>query len=300
MTGSLGGPLELVDEGSFFVGGRTAWSSHPGASPFSAPQPGTIMINQMYVQYRIPRTVSGPTIVMVHGSGHTGATCETTPDGREGWCTYFARKGFPALCGRPFRPRPVGLRPDRNQRRPGSSGAGRTARHPDHSERARLVVLPHRHDLSEPVRGLAISSRGVRPVLRAARAQCRGHAAGRRRQHRAGARGPARPDRSGGGAGAFAVGRLRLDLVRARAPAMLALVNIEGNCAPVTADEVARPFSKVPLLAVWGDYSHGAIGPNGDARRNGCAATVAAIEAAGGRAGCCCCPRPGTAATATC
>jgi len=47
------------------------------------------------VQYRIPKTVSGPPIVMVHGSGHTGATYETTPDGREGWASYFARKGFP-------------------------------------------------------------------------------------------------------------------------------------------------------------------------------------------------------------
>src|SRR5262245_49881303 len=95
MAGTLGGPLELADEGSFFVNGVTTMSSHPGTSAFSAPQPGTITVNQMYVQYRIPKTVSGPAIVMVHGSGHTGATYETTPDGREGWATYFARKGFP-------------------------------------------------------------------------------------------------------------------------------------------------------------------------------------------------------------
>ena len=95
MAGSLGGPLELQDEGSFFVNGRTTMSGHPGASAFGPSLPGTITINQMYVQYRIPKTVSGPAIVMVHGSGHTGATYETTPDGREGWSTYFARKGFP-------------------------------------------------------------------------------------------------------------------------------------------------------------------------------------------------------------
>ena len=70
-------------------------SSHPGTPAFSAPVPGTITVNQMYVQYRIPKTITGPAIVMVHGSGHTGATFETTPDGREGWATYFARKGFP-------------------------------------------------------------------------------------------------------------------------------------------------------------------------------------------------------------
>ena len=49
----------------------------------------------MYVHYRIPKAVSAPPIVMVHGSGHTGVTYETTPDGREGWATYFVRKGFP-------------------------------------------------------------------------------------------------------------------------------------------------------------------------------------------------------------
>jgi hypothetical protein len=40
----------------------------------------------------------------------------------------------------------------------------------------------------------------------------------------------------------------------------------------------------VPLLSVWGDYSAGAVGPNGDERRNGCVATVAAIKSAGGTA----------------
>jgi hypothetical protein len=30
---------------------------------------------------------------MVHGSTHTGAALESTPDGREGWFPYFVRKG---------------------------------------------------------------------------------------------------------------------------------------------------------------------------------------------------------------
>src|SRR5262249_32270518 len=38
------------------------------------------------------------------------------------------------------------------------------------------------------------------------------------------------------------------------------------------------------LLSVWGDNSQGAPGPNGDERRNGCAATVNAIKSAGGSA----------------
>ena len=33
---------------------------------------------------------------MVHGSSHTGACLESTPDGREGWYPYFVRKGVPS------------------------------------------------------------------------------------------------------------------------------------------------------------------------------------------------------------
>ena len=90
-AGSLGGPLELADEGSFFVNGQLTMSSNPGTAVGGVMQPGHITTGQMYVQFRIPKTVTGPAIVMVHGSGHTGATFETTPDGREGWATWFVR-----------------------------------------------------------------------------------------------------------------------------------------------------------------------------------------------------------------
>jgi hypothetical protein len=36
--------------------------------------------------------------------------------------------------------------------------------------------------------------------------------------------------------------------------------------------------------AVWGDFSEGAPGPNGDTRRNGCVGTIKALQAAGGAA----------------
>ena len=36
------------------------------------------------------------------------------------------------------------------------------------------------------------------------------------------------------------------------------------------------------MLALWGDNTVGASGPNGDARRNGCIATAGAIRSAGG------------------
>lgn len=57
-------------------------------------QPNQITIGQMYVQFQIPAKKKSkiPTI-MVHGSTHTGACLESTPDGREGWEPYFVRKG---------------------------------------------------------------------------------------------------------------------------------------------------------------------------------------------------------------
>ena len=91
---TLGGPLTLEDEGAFFLGGKTVMSSYPGASLVTGPSaPGRITVNQMYVHYRIPAAKHGVPLVMVHGSNHTGMTYETTPDGREGWATYFVRKG---------------------------------------------------------------------------------------------------------------------------------------------------------------------------------------------------------------
>ena len=44
---------------------------------------------------RTPARQSGARwpVIMVHGSTHTGAALESTPDGREGWYPYFVRKG---------------------------------------------------------------------------------------------------------------------------------------------------------------------------------------------------------------
>src|SRR6185369_1974929 len=79
-------------------------------------------------------------------------------------------------------------------------------------------------------------------------------------------------------------GAYGMDLVRNHAGKVRALVNVEGNCVPATPDEIANTFKKVPLLAVWGDFSEGAPGPNGDTRRNGCVGTIKALQAAGGAA----------------
>jgi hypothetical protein len=93
-------PLVIEDEGSFFIGGVPKVTNYatvpaPGA-PNQAPAPNQITIGQMYVEFQIPATKKrgAPPVIMVHGSTHTGACLESTPDGREGWLPYFVRKGI--------------------------------------------------------------------------------------------------------------------------------------------------------------------------------------------------------------
>ena len=99
----MAAPVTIEDQGSFFIGGITKVSDY-AAAPFAppgqtppAPVPQQITIGQMYVQFQIPMQKSGPgwPVIMVHGSTHTGAALESTPDGREGWFPYFVRKGVP-------------------------------------------------------------------------------------------------------------------------------------------------------------------------------------------------------------
>jgi pimeloyl-ACP methyl ester carboxylesterase len=284
MAGSLGGPLELQDEGSFFVNGQLTQSTHPGTAVGGISQPGTITVNQMYVQYRIPKTVSGPAVVMVHGSGHTGATYETTPDGREGWATYFARKGFPVYVV-------------------DHSGRGRSGFNPTVINRARaeanaallpdIQIAPRErawyffrigatYPTPFPGSQFPIEAFDQYTAQLVPNAEATLPGAGANTVQALGALldkiGPA-VVMVHSQSGAYG-----MDLVRARAVKMLGFVNVEGNCAPVTADEVVKIFSKVPLLSVWGDNSRGAPGPNGDERRDGCAATVNAIKSVGGSA----------------
>jgi hypothetical protein len=97
----MGGQLVLEDQGSFFIGGVAKVTDHatvpvaPPGQPAPAPTPQQITIGQMYVQFQIPakRSAPGWPVIMVHGSTHTGAALESTPDGREGWYPYFVRKG---------------------------------------------------------------------------------------------------------------------------------------------------------------------------------------------------------------
>src|SRR5258707_1049618 len=93
----LSKPLVIEDQGSFFVGGVPKITDYATVPPAGqAAVPNQITIGQMYVQFEIPahKKSKAPPVIIVHGSSHTAACLETTPDGREGWYPYFVRKGI--------------------------------------------------------------------------------------------------------------------------------------------------------------------------------------------------------------
>jgi pimeloyl-ACP methyl ester carboxylesterase len=96
--------IVLRGMGSFHIGGRIAEISgkpvrdiqrQPGG-PISKFDPnGQYMVEQMYVQYFLPKNRKGKLpLLMWHGGGLTGVTYESTPDGREGWLNMFVRYGW--------------------------------------------------------------------------------------------------------------------------------------------------------------------------------------------------------------
>lgn len=92
--------LMLKEQGSFFVGGQSFFSEHGNdTNEPSSRNPGTATINQAYVEYQIPHLQKSKyPIILYPGGGHGAKVYETTPDGREGWTTYFLRLGFPVYA----------------------------------------------------------------------------------------------------------------------------------------------------------------------------------------------------------
>lgn len=72
----------------FYVGGQ-----YVAADP---PNNGTIMTGQVYVEHLLP--LSGKQqkypLVFWHGAAQTGTNWLNTPDGREGWASYFLNQGY--------------------------------------------------------------------------------------------------------------------------------------------------------------------------------------------------------------
>jgi pimeloyl-ACP methyl ester carboxylesterase len=81
---SQSNPLVIAKQGYFFAGG----------SYYNAAD-GQFMSGQMYVEFEIPQNVRHAyPIVMIHGGGLTGTYMMGTPDGREGWNSFFLRQGY--------------------------------------------------------------------------------------------------------------------------------------------------------------------------------------------------------------
>ena len=286
MAASIGGKLELEDYGSFFVNGRSIKTNHPGASLVTGPAgAGSITVNQMYVQYRVPAGRKNVPVVMVHGSGHTGMTYETTPDGREGWATYFLRKSFPVYVvdhagrGRSgFNPTPVNAVGEKAAE-PGAMPTlflGTIERSwpnfrfgPKYPEAFSNVQFPMEamdQYLAQLVPNAETTLEGggrntvnalvalldkIGPAVVMVHSQS---------------------------------GVYGLDVVRQRPNLVKAFVSVEGGCETVNAKDIASPFVKVPMISVWGDNSKGAWGVNGDKRREGCVQAVNLINQGGGKA----------------
>lgn len=88
-------PLVLKAQGTFFVGGKIEHRSPNSSIPDKKFVDGDIAVDQMYVEYQVPENLKYRyPIIMLHGGGHSGDVYRTTPDGREGWFTSFARRGF--------------------------------------------------------------------------------------------------------------------------------------------------------------------------------------------------------------
>jgi pimeloyl-ACP methyl ester carboxylesterase len=76
--------LAIARQGNFYIAGKYVESN--GDMP---------MIGQAFVQFQIPQRQTHPyPIVMVHGGGQSGSGWISTPDGRDGWATYFLRHGY--------------------------------------------------------------------------------------------------------------------------------------------------------------------------------------------------------------
>lgn len=283
---SLGGPLVLSDEGAFFVGGKAIKSNFPGASAVTGtPPPGSITVNQMYVHYRIPAKRRGVPIIMVHGSNHSGMTYETTPDGREGWATWFVRQGHPVYvvdqAGRgrsSFDPTPINAARDggADPKKMPSLFLGTVERSwanfrfgPEYPkpypnvqfplealDKYLAQLVPNTETTLEgagvnTVEGLATLLDKVGPAVVMVHSQ----------------------------SGVYGV-----DVVKKRAKLVRGLISVEGGCETLSPADAKQHFSQVPFVSVFGDNSVGAWGVNGDGRRNRCIEAVKSVKEAGGRA----------------
>lgn len=100
--------INLKSIGSLFVGGKTAvLSGLPvehrsmvlNGEPREVNPNGHHVYGQMYAQhFQLASPRQALPVLLWHGGGMTGATWETTPDGRPGWLWRFLEAGYDVFC----------------------------------------------------------------------------------------------------------------------------------------------------------------------------------------------------------
>jgi pimeloyl-ACP methyl ester carboxylesterase len=91
-------PLTIANMGSMEAGGRVidCQTVDGGDANNKRQTPGHLLVDQVYASYIYPQNQRYPYPILFNpGGGHTARFYDTTPDGREGWLTLFAREGFP-------------------------------------------------------------------------------------------------------------------------------------------------------------------------------------------------------------
>ena len=94
-------PLSIAEQGMFSAGGTVTGPVEGDYDPttnwLDATRAGnTAHVDHANVLYQIPANDNGHPIVYLHGYGQSRMGWMTTPDGREGWATYFLRNGHSA------------------------------------------------------------------------------------------------------------------------------------------------------------------------------------------------------------
>ena len=89
-------PLALKSMGVFYVGAKRVDSPYSDERDAEFPtRDRTTVSGHAKVTFVIPERISHPRIVLVPGFGLSSSIYLATPDGREGWAQYFARRGYP-------------------------------------------------------------------------------------------------------------------------------------------------------------------------------------------------------------
>lgn len=249
---TLGGRLVLEDEGSFFVNGRKIQSEHPGASLVTGRQPpGSIIVNQMYVHYRIPAERKGHPVYVVDHAGRGRSGFDPTPVNAVGDKAAPPEK-MPSLFLGTIERSWANFRfgPEYPKTFP-------NVQFPIPQMEQYLAQLVPNTEVTldgigrQTVEALAALLDKVGPSVIMVHSQS---------------------------------GVYGLDVVRLRPNLVRALVSVEGGCETVTPKDIETPFVKVPFVSVWGDNSKGAWGVNGDKRRDGCLQAVNLVNKGGGKA----------------